>query len=96
MIRDGHGEFAIKNDIDQLKNVLKSDIELSENRLKSDIELSENRLKAELTSRIEHSENELKVEISQLKTNVSWLKWIGGIQIAVAIAAATVVVSILK
>ncbi len=118
VIRDGHGDFAVKNDIDQLKNVLKSDIQLLRNELKNDIELlrnefkndiellrnefkndielSENRLKAELTSRIEHSENQLKSGIAQLKTDISWLKWIAGTQIAVVIAAATVVVSILK
>ena len=88
VIRDGHGEFVAKNDITQLRNELKSDINQLRNELKSDIN--------ELKNEIELSENRLKNDIDQLKSDVSWLKWIAGIQIAVVISAATIIVALLK
>ena len=84
IVREGQGDLVTRADNKQLETALKADNKQLETALKADNKQLEAELKADL-KRLE----------AKLDSETNWLKWIAGTNIAITVAAASIVVAIL-
>ena len=80
-VKQGQGDLATKQDI----TLLKSDIDHLRAELKSDID----HLRAELKSDIDHLG-------TKLSTNIVWIKWVAGANLALSLAIVSAVIVLLQ